>query len=213
MIASLRRYPLASLFTLSLAPLAGGLLAASVVQAADTQTRTVGPQKNGSIVASDNQLLTPAGITVQLGSPIVAKAVAVNPNRRTRSGAVLTVTGKAPIIVFNTATGAVLQQFIPGTVSGTTFTQNAAGSFTGITYSADGSKLLFSQDGASTSYTSPGFVAVADVDPFTGLLTPAESIALPPPPANPNLYNPYSANSAGLAVLDNSIGLVAEFAE
>ncbi len=213
MIASLRRYPLASLFTLSLAPLiaplAGGLLGASVAQAADTQTRTVGPQKNGSIVASDNQLLTPAGITVQLGSPIVAKAVAVNPNRRTKSGAVLTVTGKAPIVVFNTATGEVLQRFIPGTVSGTTFTQNAEGSFTGITYSADGSKLLFSQDGTSTSYTSPGFVAVANVDPYTGLLTSAESIALPSPPANPNLYNPYSANSAGLAVLDNSIGLVA----
>ena len=116
----------------------------------------MGPQTNGSIVASDNQLLTPAGKVVQLGSPVVAKAVAVNPNPSTRSGAVLLMDAAQPVIVFDTKTGAVLQRYIPSAVSGTTFTSNTTGSFTGISYSADGSKLMFSQDN--------NFVAVANVD-------------------------------------------------
>jgi len=152
-------------------------------------------------VASDNQLLTPAGTVVQLGSPDVAKAVAVNPNHRTRTGAVLLMAAAQPIIVFSTTTGEVIQRYVPVTSNGTTYTNNTHGSFTGVTYSADGSKLLFSQDN--------NFVAVANVDAFTGKLTPAPSIALPPPPANPLLYNATSANAGGLAVLDNSIGLVA----
>src|SRR5690348_1481973 len=42
--------------------------------------RTVGPQQDGSIVASDNQTLTPAGRIIELGSPVRAKAIALNPN-------------------------------------------------------------------------------------------------------------------------------------
>ena len=178
-----------------------GLSGAGLARAQDSTTRTVGPQRNGSIVASDNQLLTPAGTLVSLGSPVVAKAVAVNPNRQTRSGAVLMLTAAAPVIVFNTVTGQVIQRYVPTSVNGSTFTSNSNGSFTGITYSADGSKLLFSQDN--------NFVAVANVDPFNGTLTPAFSVPLPSPPANPNLYNATSANAGGLAVLDGSLGLVA----
>ena len=169
--------------------------------AQDVTTRTVGPQKNGSYVASDNQLLTPAGTLVSLGSPIVAKAVAVNPNKQTKSGAVLMMDAAQPIIVFNTVTGQVIQRYIPTATNGTTFTSNTHGSFTGVTYSADGSKLLFSQDN--------NFVAVANVDPFDGTLTPAVSVPLPSPPANPHLYNATSANAGGLAVVDNTLGLVA----
>ncbi|MGI4975617.1 MAG: bifunctional YncE family protein/alkaline phosphatase family protein, partial [Janthinobacterium lividum] len=138
---------------------------------------------------------------VQLGSPVVAKAVAVNPNHRTRTGAVLLMAAAQPIIVFSTTTGEVIQRYVPVTTNGTTYTNNATGSFTGVTYSADGSKLLFSQDN--------NFIAVANVDAFTGKLTPAPSIALPSPPANPLLYNATSANPGGIAVLDNTIGLVA----
>ena len=198
----IRHYPLAGLFALSLAAPGWAAPAAAASGAADAAaaTRTVGPQTNGTIVASDNQLLTPAGTTVQLGSPVVAKASAVNPNARTRTGAVLLMDAAEPVIVFSTTTGEVIQRYVPVTVSGTTFTNNTNGSFTGITYSADGSKLLFSQDN--------NFVAVANVDAFTGKLTPAASIALPPPPANPLLYNAMSANAGGIAVLDNSIGLV-----
>ena len=75
--------------------------------------RTVGPQKDGSVVASDNQTLTPAGKIIELGSPVRAKAIALNPNVRTNSGAVLLMGSPQPIIVFNTATGQVLQRFIP----------------------------------------------------------------------------------------------------
>ncbi len=191
---------LAVLLALASAP---ALTAASALAAPASQspTRTVGPQRDGTIVASDNQLLTPAGVTVQLGSPVVAKATAVNPNHRTRTGAVLLMSAAQPVIVFSTTTGEVIQRYVPVSVSGSTFTNNATGSFTGITYSADGSKLLFSQDN--------NFVAVANVDAFTGKLTPAASIALPPPPANPLLYNTTSANAGGLAVIDNSVGLVA----
>lgn len=47
------------------------------------------------------------------------------------------------------------------------------------------------------------------MDPFKGTLTPAYSVSLPSPPANPNLYNSFSANAGGLAVADGSLGLVA----
>ncbi|MGI4797106.1 MAG: bifunctional YncE family protein/alkaline phosphatase family protein, partial [Janthinobacterium lividum] len=190
-----RKHPLAGLFALTL--VAPGLAYA----AADPNQRTVGPQLDGSIVASDNQLLTPAGTLVNLGSPVVAKAVAVNPAKRTRSGAVLMMNAAQPIIVFDTKTGQVLQRYVPSMMMGTTFSSNSSGSFNGIAYSKDGSKLLFSQDN--------NFVSIANVDPFTGELTPAASVPLPPPPANPNLYNTTSANAGGLVVADGSLGLVA----
>src|SRR3984957_2658677 len=96
------------------------LVAGSIValgQAQDSQStnpnRTVGPQPDGSIVASDNQTLTPAGKIIELGSPVRAKALALNPNVKSNSGAVLLMGAAQPIIVFNTATGEVLQRYLP----------------------------------------------------------------------------------------------------
>lgn len=195
MRTSLRKYPYAGLFAVALAM--PGLAGA----APDPTTRTVGAQKNGSIVASNNQLLTPAGTVVDLGSPVRAKAVAINPSLKTRSAAVLLMGAAQPIIVFNTVTGQVIQRYIPTTGTGPAAKSNKAGSFNGIAYSDDGSKLLFSQDN--------NFVAVANVDPYKGELTPAFSVPLPSPPANPNLYDPVSANAGGIAVTDGSLGLVA----
>ena len=80
---------------------------------ASSPNRTVGPQQDGSIVASDNQTLTPAGKIVALGAPVRAKAIALNPNETTHSAAVLLMGSPQPIVVFNTATGQVLQRFIP----------------------------------------------------------------------------------------------------
>ena len=108
--------------------------------------RTVGPQQDGSIVVSDNQTLTPAGKIVELGAPVRAKAIALNPNGMTPSAAVLLMGSPQPVIVFNIATGQVLQRFIPAHPTATSPKDRSAGSFTGITFSADGSKLLFSQD-------------------------------------------------------------------
>src|SRR5215475_13667583 len=69
-------------------------------QPTDTN-RIVGPQKDGSIVVSDNQTLTPAGKIIELGSPVRAKSLALNPNSKTTSAAVLLMASPQPIIVFN----------------------------------------------------------------------------------------------------------------
>src|ERR1700722_11916648 len=176
------------------------LIAGSTVfwgQAQNPQTtnpnRTVGPQKDGSIVASDNQTLTPAGKIIDLGSPVRAKAIALNPNVKTNSGTVLLMGSPQPIIVFNSATGQVLQRFIPAFMKGTESTTSKAGSFTGITYSADGKSLFFSQD--------DNHVVIANVDPQTGLLTNGQSVTLPGPPVDGRHYhNAKSINPGGIAV-------------
>jgi YVTN family beta-propeller protein len=156
----------------------------------------VGPQNDGSIVASDNQTLTPAGKIVDLGSPVRAKAIALNPNSKTRSGAVLLMGSSQPIIVFNTVTGQVLQRFIPTTAKGKTFVSDKAGSFTGITYSADGTKLFFSQD--------DNHVVIANVDPDTGRLSHAQSVTLPEPPADGRVYhNAKFINPGGIAISED----------
>jgi YVTN family beta-propeller protein len=173
------------------ASIALALGGSTLAVAQDQSTRTVGPQSDGSYIVSDNQRITPAGKLVDLGSPVRAKAVAVNPKYQTKTGAVMLMGASEPIIIFNTVTGEVIQRYTPPT--------DSSGSFTGIAYSADGSKLLFSQDN--------NFVAVAQVDE-KGKLTPAQSIAIPAPD-NPNLYSPGVANPGGVAVADGSIGLVA----
>ena len=168
------------------------------VHPADAPNRTVGPQNDGSIVASNNQTLTPAGTIVQLGAPVRAKAIALNPNSNTRSGAVLLMASPQPIIVFNTVSGQVLQRFTPTTLNGATFTSDKAGSFTGISYSANGEKLFFSQD--------DNHVVIANVDRETGRLTSCQSVTLPPPPplADGRAYhNAKSINPGGIAISED----------
>ena len=165
---------------------------ASQSQQNTNPNRTVGPQKDGSIVVSDNQTLTPAGKIIELGSPVRAKSIALNPNGKTTSAAVLLMGSPEPIIVFNTATGQVLQRFIPAFMKGTESTSSKAGSFTGITYSADGKRLFFSQD--------DNHVVIANVNPQTGLLTNGESVELPEPPADGRPYYKAKAiNPGGIA--------------
>ncbi|HWE53335.1 MAG TPA: bifunctional YncE family protein/alkaline phosphatase family protein, partial [Bryobacteraceae bacterium] len=144
-------------------------------------------------MASDNQTLTPAGRLVDLGSPVRAKALALNPNVKTNSGAVLLMGAPQPVIVFDTATGQVLQRFLPAVMKGAEPSSGKAGSFTGVTYSADGRSLFFSQDN--------NHVVMAKVDPGTGLLTNGQTLALPGPPADGRPYhNAKSINPGGIAV-------------
>ncbi|HEY1216509.1 MAG TPA: hypothetical protein VGE93_23030, partial [Bryobacteraceae bacterium] len=158
--------------------------------------RTVGLQQDGSIVASDNQTLTPAGKIVELGSPVRAKAVALNPNRAIHSAAVLLMGSPQPIIVFDTVTGKVLQRFIPADAAASP-KELTAGSFTGVTYSADGTKLLFSQDN--------NFVVIANVNRQTGLLTNVQRVNLPAPPADGRPYhNAKSINPGGIAFSEDN---------
>src|SRR5262249_51198301 len=89
----------------TLAGLLVSALLAFGVRPADDPNRTAGPQSDGSIVASNNQALTPAGRIIELGSPVRAKAIALNPNKKTSSAAVLLMGAAQPVIVLNTATG------------------------------------------------------------------------------------------------------------
>jgi YVTN family beta-propeller protein len=155
--------------------------------------RTVGPQKDGSIVVADNQTLTPAGKIIELGSPVRAKSVALNPNRETNTGAVLLMGSPQPIIVFDTVNGQVLQRFIPTFMKGTESTSSSAGSFNGIAYSDDGKRLFFSQD--------DNHFVLANVNRQTGLLTNGQSVTLPEPPADGRPYRKANAiNPGGVAV-------------
>lgn len=181
-------------FRNALAGVLASALLAFTAQAADDPNRTVGLQPDGSIVASSNQTLTPAGTIVELGSPVVAKAVAVNPKSHT--AAVLLMAAAQPVIVFDTVTGKVLQRFIPTSLSDTGASSSKAGSFTGITYSADGKHLFFSQD--------DNHLVIAAVNPQTGLLVNGQSLELPPPPADGRPYfTPKAINPGGIAISED----------
>ncbi len=153
-----------------LRPLAG-LLAAGLtfpaIAAAQSNpypTYVTGPQPNGSWVVGNGQIVNPAGTQVDLGIRVRAKAIALNPNRHTHTAAVLTMGASQAVEVFDTNTGVVLQNYIP-------FGLDASGSYSGITYSADGKHLVFSQDSSN--------VTIANVN-AEGLLEDNAQVSVPP---------------------------------
>jgi YVTN family beta-propeller protein len=158
-----------------LRPLAG-LLAAGLslpglaaAQSKEYPKYHTGPQKNGSWVVSDGQIITPAGTQVDLGIRVRAKAIALNPSVRTHTAAVLTMgtsftDGNGAVEVFDTNTGAVVQNYIP-------FSADPSGSYSGISYSADGKYLVFSQDSS--------YVTIAKVN-AQGLLSDDAQVRVPP---------------------------------
>jgi YVTN family beta-propeller protein len=159
-----RLRPLAGLLATGLA--IPGLAAA---QSKEFPTYTVGPQPNGSWVVSDGAIVTPAGTQVDLGIRVRAKAIALNPNAKTHTAAVLTMgtstsDGNGAVEVFDTRTGDVLQNYIP-------FANYPNGSYTGIAYSPDGQYLVFSQDSS--------FVTIAKVD-NDGMLSDDAQVSVPP---------------------------------
>jgi hypothetical protein len=114
-------------------------------------------------VLGNGQIITPAGKQVTLGPRVRAKAVALNPDPKSHTAAILTMGASQAVEVFDTRTGVVLQNYNPSN-------GDSSGSYSGIAYSADGKSLLFSQD---TSY-----IAIAKVLP-TGLFD-AGSVSVPP---------------------------------
>ncbi|HXW93902.1 MAG TPA: hypothetical protein VEK33_25350 [Terriglobales bacterium] len=156
-----------------------GLLAAGLslpalagAQSVPYPTYVTGPQPNGSWVVSDGQIITPAGLQVNLGIQVRAKAVALNPNLNTHTAAVLTMgtstsNGNGAVEVFDTTTGVVLQNYIPVGTAG----QDPSGSYKGIAYSANGKYLVFSQDSSN--------VTIANVD-SEGLLENDVQVSVPP---------------------------------
>src|SRR5581483_298688 len=112
----------------------------------------------------DGQVITPAGKQVDLGIRVRAKAIALNPNTRTHTAAVLTLGASEAVEVFDTRTGVVLQNYL-------TMGKDSSGSYSGITYSADGKYLMFSQDSSN--------VTVAKVSD-EGLLSDYVQVSVPP---------------------------------
>ena len=127
-------------------------------------TYATGPQPNGSYVVSSGQIITPAGTQVDLGIRVRAKAIALNPSVRNHTAAVLTMGASQSVEVFDTVTGDVLQDFL-------TLGTDASGSYSGISYSADGKYLMFSQDSSN--------VAIAKVSE-AGLLEDYAQVKVPP---------------------------------
>ncbi len=168
-----------------LLPLAGTLAAAALsatglAQSVQFPTYSVGENKtaaNGPSypanlpipwVASNGQILTPAGTQVLLGTTTRAKAVALNPTGN-HTAAVLQMGAPQAVTIFNTQTGAVLQTYSPAAG------KDHDGSNTGITYTPDGKHLLFSQDGASGT---GGFIGIANVS-ATGTLSDDAHVSVP----------------------------------
>jgi YVTN family beta-propeller protein len=199
-----------------LRPLAG-LMAAGLsfpgLAAAQSQlyypTYVTGPQTNGSWVVSSGQIINPAGTQVNLGIEVRAKAIALNPNPKTHTAAVLTMgtyasNGNGAIEVFDTTTGIVLQNYTPAGGN------DPSGSYSGIAYSADGTHLVFSQDDS--------YVTVANVN-TQGLLSDDAQISVPanssfiacfpnsPPGAYAvpcgTFYSPSTSYPGGVAVASN----------
>ena len=142
--------------------LAAGLSVPMLAQSVEFPTYETGPNPNGPWVVSDGAIITPAGIQVDLGTTTRAKAIALNPTGN-HTAAVLQMGAPQAVTLFNTQTGAVLQTYKPfGTKNG---------SSTGIAYTSDGKYLLFSQDSS--------YVAIASVDPTTGLLSDYAHVAVP----------------------------------
>jgi YVTN family beta-propeller protein len=195
-----------------LRPIAG-LLAAGLsfpslaaAQSQEYPTYNVGPQLNGSWVVSNGQIINPTGTQVNLGIRVRAKAIALNPNASTHTAAVLTLgtstsDGNGAVEVFDIGTGVVLQNYIPAGGN------DSSGSYSGITYSADGKYLVFSQDSSN--------VTIAKVNP-AGLLSDDAQVSVPPnnsfiacfpnsPPAsygNPcgSFYSGYTSYPGGVAL-------------
>src|SRR5215471_19339630 len=74
-------------------------------------TYQTGPQKDGSWIVADGQIITPAGIQVNLGNHVRAKAIALNPTPGSHTAAVLMLGAPQAVDVFDTRTGEVLQTY------------------------------------------------------------------------------------------------------
>ncbi len=165
-------------------PLFVGLLVAALSvsalgQSTQFPTYQLGQNQNGSQgpnygltlpepwVVSNGSIITPAGIQVYLSTTTRAKAIALNPTGN-HTAAVLQMGAPQSVTVFNTQTGAVLQTYKPPL-------GNNSGSSTGITYTPNGAYLLFSQDGGY----GPAYVAIASVNPTTGLLSNYAQVSVP----------------------------------
>jgi YVTN family beta-propeller protein len=152
---------------LSVPALLGQSVPFPTYQVGANQNLSNGPKYSSALpnpwVVSNGQIITPAGTPVYLGTRTRAKAVALNPNTQTHTAAVLQMGGPQAVTIFNTQTGAIVQTYSTPYLSGTQTKNDSTGSSNGISYTADGLHLLFSQDSSH--------VTIASIDPNTGMIT------------------------------------------
>src|SRR6202046_2045920 len=128
-----------SVVSCAVSALIGASSAAMAGPSTEFPTYTGGKQPNGSYVMSTGQIITPAGTVINLTdnltgtvSPVRAKSIALNPVNHNYA-AVLLMGASSAVDVINLSTGKLAQQYTPF--------KDTSGSFTGITYSADGRLL------------------------------------------------------------------------
>ncbi len=107
----------------------------------------------GSWVVGDGQIITPAGKQVYLGTRLRAKAIAIDPTPGSHTAAALTMGAAEAVVLFDTISGTVMQNYLPF--------GDSSGSYGGIAYSPGGKFIMFSQDSS--------YVAVSQVLPNGGL--------------------------------------------
>src|SRR5215469_11827066 len=89
--------PLAGLFAM-------GITAPVWAQSQPFPTYQTGPLSGNNYVVGDGQIITPAGLQVDLGIRVRAKAIALNPNHASHTAAVLTLGHSDAVEVFDTLT-------------------------------------------------------------------------------------------------------------
>ncbi len=134
-------------------------------QSKEYPTYVTGPQKNGSWVVSDGQVITPAGTQVDLGIRVRAKAIALNPSRQEshrRCPHPGRVGGRRGVRHQHRRCPAGLRSRSD---------RIRAAAIAASAYSADGKYLVFSQDSSN--------VTIAKVNP-QGLLEDDAQVSVPP---------------------------------
>ncbi|MBV9340575.1 MAG: bifunctional YncE family protein/alkaline phosphatase family protein, partial [Acidobacteria bacterium] len=181
--------------------LAAGLSVPALVgQSVQFPTYVTGPQPNGSWVVSNGQVITPEGTQVDLGIRVRAKAIALNPAASSHTAAVLVMGASQAVEVFDTRTGVVLQEYI-------TLGKDSSGSYSGITYSADGKYLVFSQDSSNVTIAKVGENGLLEDDAQVNVPPNNSFIACFPnspmgPYARPcaTFYSPSTSYPGGIAL-------------
>jgi YVTN family beta-propeller protein len=159
-----------------------------------------GPQANGSWVVSSGQVINPAGTQVDLGIRVRAKAIALNPNAKSHTAAVLTLGATQAVEIFDTDSGNVLQNYA-------TFGSDSSGSYSGIAYSANGKYLVFSQDSSNVTIAKVTAAGLLEDDAQVYVAPNNSFINCFPnsPPAaydNPcgSFYSPWTSYPGGVAL-------------
>ncbi len=176
------------LLPLAVLAIVAGLSASAFAQSQPFPTYQVGMNENATSgptypetlpypwVVSDGTILTPAGTGVYLSTTTRATAIALNPTGNGTAAVLQLGAPQAVSVICVAAAGCVNNNgtFAQGQVIQTYSPNGDSGTSSGITYTANGAYLLFSQDG---SY-GPAYVAIANVS-AQGLLSNYATVSVP----------------------------------